>query len=673
MKRLYFLLLLVFPFMFASCAPGDEPAKANYSITLTAGNGIVAATVNGQEVTEAAEGATVTLTVTPAPGSVFDKWISETQGVIFADAEAATTTFIMPAKDVKIIAEYRLADTYSITVTDNGNGTAKATIGGETVTEAAEGTAVTLTATPDSGYMLDKWTTEHDGVEFADETADVTTFIMPLGAVEIKAEFKLQENPGGEYDITITDDGNGTAVATINGAKVDKAEEGKTVTLTAAPADGYVFLKWTNVSGNVTFADANSSPTTFKMPAGEVEIKAEFKPDIPVVKYPVSVTYGTGGTAKPTLGGQTIAEAEAGATVVLTATLDVNYMLQRWTSDSPGVTIANATALSTTFIMPSNAVTIHAEFVEDTENFDVLTQVSDATVKAYLLGVWDPNSDGKITRAEASRVTRIDVPWTSATAPQVTSLRGIEQFPNLTALDCSYNDLPSINVSGNQALTELLAAGNELTSIDVANNPALTKLFVGGNQLSSINVSQNLALKNLGCANNSLTSLNLSNNTALEKLNADNNAQLSSIILSGLTNLTSLSLVNCGLTSIDLTTNTKLFDVTVSKNRLTSINVGNLTSLVTFSCMQNQLTTLDVTGCTSLWYLDCHGNRMTTLDASSMVARRNGSDYTVFCGLQTSNGTTSQTLTLTLDEDMIEAWNRRWYSNANNANVVLAN
>lgn len=54
-----------------------------------------------------AAGATVSITANaPATGKVFDKWTT-TDGVVFANANSATTTFVMPAKAVTVTATYK--------------------------------------------------------------------------------------------------------------------------------------------------------------------------------------------------------------------------------------------------------------------------------------------------------------------------------------------------------------------------------------------------------------------------------------------------------------------------------------------------------------------------------------------------------------------------------------
>lgn len=72
------------------------------------------------------------------------------------------------------------APKYGITVLNDGNGTASAS-----VSEAASGTAVTLTATPASGYVFDAWEVVSGGINITGDT-----FTMPGNAVEVKAKFK---------------------------------------------------------------------------------------------------------------------------------------------------------------------------------------------------------------------------------------------------------------------------------------------------------------------------------------------------------------------------------------------------------------------------------------------------------------------------------------------------
>lgn len=108
-------------------------------------------------------------------------------------------------------------------------------------------------------------------------------FLLLLSAAALalcgcgKDKSKSKEEVKPSYSIGVTDDGNGTAAATVGGVAVSVAEQGATVTLTATPKEDYWFGKWTVESGEITLSpDATSSSATFTMPAADVSVKAEF-------------------------------------------------------------------------------------------------------------------------------------------------------------------------------------------------------------------------------------------------------------------------------------------------------------------------------------------------------------------------------------------------------------
>lgn len=140
---------------------------------------------------------------------------------------------------------------------------------------------------------------------------------------------------------------------TVNGghASADKARAGETVTVTADVPAGKEFVRWSTQSAGVTFANAESAATTFVMPANEVELTAEFK-DKEAVRYEVKVT---GGHAN-------VQSAKAGETVTVTADVPTGKEFVRWSTQSAGVTFANAESAVTTFAMPANNVEITVEY-----------------------------------------------------------------------------------------------------------------------------------------------------------------------------------------------------------------------------------------------------------------------------------------------------------------------
>ena len=154
--------------------------KISYNITMLNG---AKAYVNQQEVTSAEANTEVTIVAPqPDPGTVFNGWTTTTLGVAFIDPTAPTTTFYMPESDVEITASFENI-LYSITVV---NGTADK--------ETAEaGQTVTVTADKRLGATFTGWTSED--VEFANPSAETTTFVMPDKAVTATANFKGEGTP----------------------------------------------------------------------------------------------------------------------------------------------------------------------------------------------------------------------------------------------------------------------------------------------------------------------------------------------------------------------------------------------------------------------------------------------------------------------------------------------
>ncbi len=139
----------------------------------------------------------------------------------------------------------------------------------------------------------------------------------------------------------------------------------------------------------------------------------------------------------------------------------------------------------------------------------------------------------------------------------LTSLRGIEYFESLEKLNCSGNQLTTLNVSKNTALTDLNCGDNQLTSLDVSKNTFLTDLNCYSNQLTSLDVSKNTFLADLNCSDTQLTTLDVSKNTALINLYCSGNQ----------------------LTTLDVSKNAALTILWCGYNRLTSLDISNNTEL----------------------------------------------------------------------------------------------
>ena len=195
---------------------------------------------------------------------------------------------------------------------------------------------------------------------------------------------------------------------------------------------------------------------------------------------------------------------------------------------------------------------------------------------------FDKDHNGTLYPAERYAVTEIDV-----NDKNITSLKGIEFFPNLKKLDCGHNRLTSLDVSKNTVLQELVCWENQLASLDVSQNTALQELECFENKLTSLDVSQNPALQKLDCWDNRLTELDVSKNTELTYLKCSYNR----------------------LTELDVSKNTELTYLKCSYNRLTELDVSQNTKLTALYFDTNQITSLQADNCTNLTVIFTGGNK----------------------------------------------------------------
>ena len=153
---------------------------------------------------------------------------------------------------------YTVKPVYTVTVDEKiENG--KVTVKPE---KASMGDTVTVTAAPEEGYELDTIT-----VTSGDQNVEVTdgTFTMPAGNVTVSASFQKSV-----YTVSVDKNIQNGKVT----VKPEKASMGDTVTVTAAPEEGYELDAITVTSGKtaVTVRDGK-----FTMPAGNVTVSATFK------------------------------------------------------------------------------------------------------------------------------------------------------------------------------------------------------------------------------------------------------------------------------------------------------------------------------------------------------------------------------------------------------------
>nr|WP_315147450.1 T9SS type B sorting domain-containing protein [uncultured Flavobacterium sp.] len=159
--------------------------------------------------------------------------------------------------------------------------------------------------------------------------------------------------------------------------------------------------------------------------------------------------------------------------------------------------------------------------------FAQYTLIPDANFEKALIneGLDSGALDGQVLTANVSGVTALNM-----SNKNISDLKGIEDFIDLTDFDCSTNLLTNLDVSKNTHLNTLWCRYNLLSSLDVSKNSLLTVLNCDFNQLSNLDVTKNLALSQLHCWNNKLTTLDFSKNSHLIIVRCYNN-QLTSLNL----------------------------------------------------------------------------------------------------------------------------------------------
>ena len=177
--------------------------------------------------------------------------------------------------------------------------------------------------------------------------------------------------------------------------------------------------------------------------------------------------------------------------------------------------------------------------------------IPDANFKAALVGNASINTNGdtEIQTSEASGYSgSINV-----NSQSISDLTGIEAFTNIPTLLCANNQLTTLDVSSNIALTYIVCDDNMITNLDLSNNTALTSVLCDNNQLTALNLTNCTSLEYIECYNNQISSLNVSTNSSLEELYCNNNQ----------------------LTSIDISANSSLTNISCGDNQLTSLNLAN--------------------------------------------------------------------------------------------------
>ena len=259
-------------------------------------------------------GTNVILTCTPQEGYVVDS--VKINGV----DNGTNTTFSMPARDTEVYVSFAQKG-YDIKLITDSNG--KAFLN---KTSANAGDKITVTATPNDGYVVDQIIVNDVPLK-----SGVYEFTMGAGDTTVEVTFKK-----AAYSVTVSvPNGGGTA-----SANVTSAQQGQKITISYKASTGYTLDKIT-LNGNAI------SGTTFDMPAGAAKVAVYFKR----IQYTITATCSAGGTVtcSPTSAG-------VGETITIKPISETGYTVE-------SVKVNDEEINGLTFDMPAKNTTVYVSFV----------------------------------------------------------------------------------------------------------------------------------------------------------------------------------------------------------------------------------------------------------------------------------------------------------------------
>ena len=344
-----------------------------------------------------------TVTITPKAGyTLADVKVNGND----ATESSGNYTFSMPAGVATLIGTASSSHTHNWNYELVGTDTIKATCqtancpetGAKTIVISAsskvyDGTAVTATVVNNfdstdysASIVYEAKTgslTDGKAVNVGTYTAKIT-----VGGVTASVEFEITPVI---YNVTLTDDGNGTASAShASGA------EGTEVTLTANPKEGYKFKEWQVMPDTVTVEN-----NRFTMPAGNVTVTAIFEAIPPTItavyksgmthyiEWTASVSAGSGRTlTSVTVNGYELLDEENATTK--NASVEIRYG-GKYTfavTDSTGNTASVELDIDIPVTFPADSIT-----VVDNWSADKLYHRGEAIIDSSKLsgGAYDPS------------------------------------------------------------------------------------------------------------------------------------------------------------------------------------------------------------------------------------------------------------------------------------------
>ena len=287
----------------------------------------------------------------------------------------------------------KVEQTYNITYTKPSNGKLEIS----KTSEIAQGDKITITATPDNGYVLDKLTV--DGSEVSVDGNNQHILTMPNHDVVVNATFKEKPQSPKTHTLTVNGDQNGSIDATPKG----NVTAGTDVTISVFPNEGYELEK-------ITYYDKNTRQqvkvgSSFKMPDFDIILTPTFRLKTTPQPKEYNITTSVNNSA---VGSLSVDKEKAAKNEKVTVTLKVtnsNYELGQLTFNGKpiGPLLVDG---KYTFDMPAEDVRIEATFNE--KNYETYyVGISGDNSRGWVKV--EPTSDPKYRKARQGELVKFSV------------------------------------------------------------------------------------------------------------------------------------------------------------------------------------------------------------------------------------------------------------------------
>lgn len=521
----------------------------------------------------------------------------------FAAAAWMAVAAVMLAGCAKKGGDETPAAEYTIKVSGDANGSAKATVDGIEVTKAKKDAVVKLEASPAALYKFKEWSVKDNAVELTDKTANPATFTMPAAAVEITASFAPMTTedffPDANFRKWVLDnydtDKDGAMSATERTAladvlTVELSGSGKDEGEKIASLKGIEYftgLKDLKCDNNLLTAlnlRANTALTDFYCDNNQLTaLNVLANPLLEILDCDnnnlstLDVSANTALTYLDCSDNNLTALDVTANTALQMLTCGNGAANPLWVTVPEGTVLGNGDGMLDISAHDGGSDDLHITEFGPTGTQNGVTVITkgwvfmstafpDPNFRAWVAENYDINSDEILSPAELAVIAEItNMVVDGRNKPdteKIADLTGIEHFTSLMYLYCEENLLTKLDLSKNTALTSLLCYNNQLTKLDVSKNTKLSVFYCNNNQLSKLDMSANTALTWLTCSNNQLTELDLTENSALNALYCHNNQ----------------------LTALDVSQNALLQNIYCAQNKIPTLDLSKHTGLKQVFC-----------------------------------------------------------------------------------------